>query len=164
MNEEFLAKCREFGLKRVEIIKQIKSPEDWQKMWTPPTHDFPLEYGPCWTMTVEYKVADFEAEVGFFLDVFGLNSNAMDGSYAMFTGPKEEFYFSIVRFEKSTPGDLISLEFMCDDICKTHEELVGRGVVFEKPPKPYHEGGSLYIAIFRTPNGIPVRLWGVVEG
>lgn len=164
MNDEFLAKCREFGQKRVEILKQIKSPEDWQKMWTPPTHDFPLEYGPCWTMNVEYKVADFEAEVGFFLDVFGLESFVLDETDAMFTGPKTEFYFSVVRHDKSTPGDLISLEFMCDDICKTHKELVGRGVEFETPPNPFRDSGNLYIADFRTPNGIRVRLWGMVEG
>jgi predicted enzyme related to lactoylglutathione lyase len=164
MNEELLAKCREFGEKRIEITKQAKTSEDWEKMWYPPTNPFPLEYGPCWTMNVEYKVADFEAEVGFFLDVFGLESYVLDENDAMFTGLKTEFYFSVVRHDKSTPGDLISLEFMCEDISKTHKELVGRGVEFETPPKPYQESGNLYIADFRTPNGIRVRLWGMVDG
>ena len=132
-----------------------------------PTPAFPFKWGECWTHTVEYRVADFEAEVGFFLDVMGFRPNALGPDYAMFTGPNRDFFLSIVPANdvaEATPGDTLRLGFMIQEIEKVAAELRRRGVELEKPVARYQESEApLYTARFRTPNGIAVDLWGMGE-
>jgi len=131
----------------------------------PPTPTFPFEWGERWKHCVEYRVIDFDAEVGFFLDVMGFRPNALAPDYAMFTSPKGDFYLSIVSttdVKSSTPGDSIRLGFMVKDIEGVARELGKRGIDFEKPVRLYEPaGGGLHTGRFRTPNGIAVDLWGV---
>lgn len=161
----FVNKCRVFGKKRLEISNTCKSSEDWQSLWVASEYPFNFKAGACWTFTVEYKVADFEAELGFFIDILGLDSNALDTEYAMIMEPEGKYYFSIVKTspEKVTPVDAIRLEFMLDDIKKVSEELINRGIEFEQVPKPYGEGSPMYRGTLRTPNGIQIALWGFVK-
>ncbi len=163
---DFLEKCREFGKERLAIVEKIKATEDWKQMWKNPANPYIFKAGPCWTFTAEYQVDDFEAEVGFFVDVIGMESNALDHNYSMFMHPEGGFYFSVVptpKGGKPTPTDTFRLEFMFEDIVATCKTLEVRGVVFERQPAPYTEGNSLYQGAFRTPNGVLVRVWGVVE-
>jgi catechol 2,3-dioxygenase-like lactoylglutathione lyase family enzyme len=158
-------RVRAFGKARIDIARRARSPEDWQKLWKRPAHSFPFAWGNSWKQCVEYKVDDFAAEVGFFIDVLGLPINAFDPDYAMFTSPNGDFYFSVVPAleGQSTPPDALRLQFMVADIFATAAELEGRGIVFENPPAPVQPGSSLHVAWFRTPHGICVDLWGIVQ-
>jgi catechol 2,3-dioxygenase-like lactoylglutathione lyase family enzyme len=159
-------RVRAFGKARIDIAERAKNPTDWEKLWKPPSNSFPFVWGKSWKQCVEYRVDDFAAEVGFFIDVLGLPVNAFDPGYAMFTSPQGDFFFAVVptpHAEQSTPPDAIRLQFMVKDITATTSELEQRGIFFEQPPQPLRPGSSLSIGYFRTPHGICVELWGMAE-
>jgi catechol 2,3-dioxygenase-like lactoylglutathione lyase family enzyme len=159
-------RIRAFGKARIDIAQRAKSREDWERLWKRPSHTFPFVWGEAWKQCIEYKVDDFAAEVGFFIDVLGLPINAFDPNYAMFTSPHGDFFFAVVptpEAENPTPPDAFRLQFMVADILDTTKELEGRGIEFEQQPQPCQVGSSLYIGYFRTPHGIPVDLWGMVK-
>jgi len=158
-------KFRAYGKARIDIAMRATSQAEWQKLWKKPAFPFPFSWGDNWKQCMEYKVDDFPAEVGFFIDILGLPINAFDPGYAMFTSPNGEFYFAVIptlEGEQSTPPDSIRIQFMVEDIYQTASELERRGIQFEHWPQACSEGSSLYIGYFRTPHGIPVDLWGQV--
>lgn len=155
---------RAYGKARVDIAQRATTRDDWDRMWKKSTFPFPFSWGQSWKQCIEYKVADFAAEVGFFIDILGFPVNAFDPDYAMFTSPNGEFFFSVVPAqadEESTPPDAIRLQFMVAKIIETAAELQRRGVVFEQWPAPAGENSPLLIGSFRTPNGIGIDLWGI---
>ncbi|GAB4396589.1 MAG: hypothetical protein OHK0052_18060 [Anaerolineales bacterium] len=156
---------RAYGRARIDIAQRAESRADWERLWKPPAHDFPFEWGRYWKQCIEYRVSDFAAEVGFFIDILAFPVNAFDPDYAMFTSPDGEFYFAVVAVpeESATPPDAIRLQFMIANLNQTVKELETRGVVFAQPPQPCEPGAKLHIATFHTPHGIAVDLWGVVE-
>jgi catechol 2,3-dioxygenase-like lactoylglutathione lyase family enzyme len=154
---------RAYGKARLDIAQRAKTRQDWEALWKSSTNPYPFTWGDSWKHCVEYKVDDFAAEVGFFVDILGLPVNAFDLSYAMFTSPGEDFFIGIVPAAEnidSTPKDAIRLQFMVADIIATTKELERRGVIIEQQPVPCQPGSSLHIGYFRTPHGIPVELWG----
>lgn len=154
---------RAYGKARIDIAQRAASRDDWDRLWKKSTYPFPFSWGDSWKQCVEYKVADFPAEVGFFIDILGFPVNAFDPDYAMFTSPNGEFYFSVVpalESEEVTPPDAIRMQFMVDHIFETASELERRGVKFEQWPARSSENSSLLIGSFRTPNGIGIDLWG----
>ncbi|MCW8129074.1 MAG: VOC family protein [Planctomycetota bacterium] len=159
--------CHALGLERIKLASSCKTPQDWKERWVEPKHPFPFKLGPCWTHCVEYHVKDFPAEVGFFLDVMGFPTNALGGEYAMFTSPEHGFYFSVTPASEEnplTPPETIRLEFMVEDILEVGKKLEARGLKFENPPAPHGGPNSgLYQGTLRTPNGVALRLWGVVK-
>lgn len=158
-------RVRAYGKARLDIAQRARTSADWQRLWLPPVQDFPFEWGEPWKQCVEYKVDDFAAEVGFYVDVLGLSVIALDPDYAMFTSPGGDFYFAVVPAlsgGESTPPEAIRLQFMIADILATAEVLEDRGINFEAPPAPCQEGSQLYIGYFRSPHGIPIDLWGMV--
>jgi catechol 2,3-dioxygenase-like lactoylglutathione lyase family enzyme len=159
-------RVRAFGKARLDIAGRAKNQAQWEKLWKHPVNSFPFVWGESWKQCFEYRVDDFPAEVGFYIDVLGLPINALDPGYAMFTSPQSDFFFSVVptpHNEPSTPPDAIRLQFMVKDIITTTQELQQRGIDFEQTPQPLRPGSSLSIASFRTPHGICVELWGKVE-
>jgi catechol 2,3-dioxygenase-like lactoylglutathione lyase family enzyme len=157
---------RAYGKARIDIAQRAVNREDWDRMWKRTTNPFPFSWAKTWKHCVEYKVKDFAAEVGFFIDFLGFPVNAFDPDYAMFTSPNGEFFFSIVpaqESEQSTPPDAIRLQFMIENIKETASELERRGIVFEQWPTPGSMGSELLIGIFRSPNGIRIELWGLDE-
>jgi hypothetical protein len=158
-------RVRAYGKARIDIAQRAQTPVDWERLWVNPLHAFPFVWGEAWKQCMEYKVDDFAAEAGFFIDVLGLPANAFGSAYAMFTSPHGEFFFSFIPTptgESSTPPDAIRLQFMVADIFATARELEQRGISFERLPVPLQPGSPLHAASFRTPNGIPVDLWGMV--
>jgi catechol 2,3-dioxygenase-like lactoylglutathione lyase family enzyme len=156
-------KFRAYGKARLDIARRADNPEDWNRLWKRPAYPFPFNWGNHWKQCVEYRVDDFAAEVGFFIDILGLPVNAFDPDYAMFTSPDGDFYFSVVpavEGEPSTPPDAFRIQFMVEDIQETALELERRGIPFEQWPQPCYEGSSLQIGYFRTPHGICIDLWG----
>lgn len=164
-NTAFVETCRKFGEQRLDIAAKAKTKEDWQALWTGPAHPYPFTWGPCWKMCIEYRVDDYPAEIGFFLDILGLDSNALGADFAMLMNSEQEFTFAVkpAGAEGSTPPNAIRLQFMLNDLLQTAEELEKRGIVFEVFPQPSEPGSPLYTGMFRTPHGIAVDLWGMVS-
>jgi methylated-DNA-protein-cysteine methyltransferase-like protein len=159
-------RVRAYGKARIDIAQRAKTSQDWEDLWKQPVVSFPFTWGNPWKQCIEYKVDDFAAEVGFYIDILGLPVNAFDPDYAMFTSPRADFFFSVVPTPaglSSTPPNAIRIQFMVDDILSTADELQSRGIFFDQPPQPCQPGSSLYIACFRTPNGITIDLWGAVK-
>jgi catechol 2,3-dioxygenase-like lactoylglutathione lyase family enzyme len=53
--------------------------------------------GTVFRCTWEYPVRDFEVEVGFYLDVLGFTTIALDNEYALFTTPDNDLTFACRR-------------------------------------------------------------------
>lgn len=153
---------RAYGKARIDIAQRAVTREDWDRLWKRSAHPFPFSWGKTWRHCVEYKVADFPAEVGFFIDILGFAVNAFDPDYAMFTSPNGEFHFAIVPTAdavQATPPDAIRLQFSVTHIFETAVELERRGVIFEHWPARSFDTSPLLIGTFRTPNGIGIDLW-----
>lgn len=156
---------RAYGRARIDIAQRAQSRADWDRMWKESIHPFSFSWGGFWKQCIEYRVEDFAAEVGFFIDVLGFPVLAFDPDYAMFTSPDQDFTFSVVPAGEqlsSTSPDALRIQFMVTDILETAEELERRGVVFEQFPQPIEPDASLYIGYFRTPHGICIDLWGEI--
>ena len=154
---------RAYGKARIDIAQRAATRDDWDRLWKKSTYPFPFSWGNSWKQCIEYKVADFPAEVGFFIDILGFPVNAFDPDYAMFTSPNGEFFFSVVpvlESEEVTAPDAIRLQFMVEHILETAVELERRGVKFDQWPTQSSENSPLLIGSFRTPNGIGLDLWG----
>ncbi len=161
MENKSFTKAKEFGKTRVEFAKNAKSKEDWDK-WAKPENDFAFDFADCWNQCIEYKVADFQSEVGFFIDTLGCDCNSISENYAMFMGPKKEFFFAVrtaKENETTTPRDAITLEFMVKDINATMEKLRARGIQAEEEVQADEPGSPMFIASFRSPNEIKIKLW-----
>ncbi len=156
-------RVRALGKARLDIARRAQTPADWQALWKAPANDFPFAWGERWKQCIEYRVDDFAAEVGFFIDILGLSVNALDPDYAMFTSPQGDFFFAVVPAGDgpATPPDAIRLQFMLSDIFAAVEELQRRGIAFEGPPQPVQPRSTLHIATFLTPHGICIDLWGM---
>ncbi|KAF0242599.1 MAG: hypothetical protein FD180_3829 [Planctomycetota bacterium] len=157
--------CRKLGDARIAAARASKSPEDWKRLWSKPANPWAIKWGTCWKHCIEYTVADFASEVGFFIDVLGFPTNAFGDDYAMFTSPEKDFYFGVVRAKDGatpTPKDAIRLQFMVEDVYGTTLEFEKRGVSFDKKPVSHH-GSPIFCATFRTPSGISVDLWGMMD-
>ena len=166
LNRHVNPRFRAYGKARIDIARRAQKPDDWYQLWKEPNNPFPFSWGKNWKQNIEYMVDDFPAEVGFFIDILGFPVNAFDPDYAMFTSPQGDFYISIVpaqEGENGTPPEAFRIQFMIEDLFDTVDELESRGVSFEQEPHPCQEGSSLYIAYFRTPHGICIDLWGLVE-
>ena len=160
------AKVRAYGKARIDIARRAHNRADWDTLWKKPQYGYPFRWGENWKQCVEYRVDDFAAEVGFYIDVLGLPVNAFDPNYAMFTSPDQAFYLAVVptlEGESPTPFDAVRFQFMVTDLFPLAEELEKRGVVFEQVPQPVSESSNLYIGCFRTPHGIPIEIWGLAE-
>jgi catechol 2,3-dioxygenase-like lactoylglutathione lyase family enzyme len=158
---------RAYGKARIDIAKRAETRDDWDQLWKKPTHPFPFLWGSSWKQCIEYKVADFPAEVGFFIDILGFPVNAFDPDYAMFTDPNGDFFFSVVparEGETPTPLGAIRLQFMVQDIIETAIELKRRGVKFTQMPARVADNSAFLIGSFHTPNGIGIELWGFDAG
>ncbi len=160
-------KCRSLGKNRIKVAEKAKTPEDWKQLWKDPEYDYPFKWGDCWKQCIEYFVDDFVSEVGFFIDILGFPPNAFDKCYAMFSSPDRAFYFSIAcstTENKTTPPDSIRIQFMIEDIIGTAKELEARGIIFERKPEPFEDEASpMYTGYFRSPNGVRIDLWGMID-
>ena len=157
---------RAFGKARIDIAKRVKTQQDWDELWKEPANSFPFSWDSGWRQCIEYRVDDFAAEAGFFIDILGLPVHAFGPDYAMFTSPDGDFYFGVacvLEGEISTPPDAVRIQFRVAELLSTVEELERRGIVFEHKPEPTRDDSSLFIATFRTPHGICMDLWGEIE-
>lgn len=149
------------GKGRLEVAATARSQADWAERWPAPA-PWVFAWGPCWTATVEYKVHDFAAEVGFFIDGLGFESNALSADYCMVMSPDRACFLSFVPAldGEATPPGGFRFEMMVADLAKSASELIARGIEFDRGPAPY-DGGPMLTAELTSPNGLPIRLWSV---
>ena len=106
----------------------------------------------------EYPVSDFETEVGFYLDVLGLTTIALDGQYALFTTPDEDVTFACRRRPDARvdySGHILCL--MTKDIetfASALETRAGKGAVTRIAGSPVQT--VLRIA---SPAGLQIDIW-----
>lgn len=156
---------RAYGKARLDIARRAHTRADWEHLWKPTMHPFAFQWGERWQHCIEYRVDDFPAEVGFFIDVLGFPVKAFNDRYAMFTSPDEAFHLAVLPADEHAPAippEALRLQFMIRDLEDTVAELERRGVVFDLPPQPLHPGSHMHIAAFHTPHGIAVELWSEV--
>jgi len=164
--DPFVKKCQEFGKKRLSVVTHALSEEIWDQEWTLPVNHFFAEFGKIWQFTVEYYVMDFKAELGFFTDIMGFDVKMISEEFAMVVPPEEQFSISfskVSRKQDASNSDSLSIQFFIRDLDQTYEKLEKLGIKFDIPPEEYDENGLFQRASFKTPNEIPVILWGMKE-
>jgi hypothetical protein len=153
---------RAYGKARIDVTRRAKNEQEWQNQWRDPMYDFPFAPGAGWQFCFEYKVDDFAAEVGFFIDVLGFPVRAFSPSYAQFSSPGGEICFSVLSTgegEESTPPDSIRLHLNVRNIQQAAKELISRGIVYEKITATNQAGTSVQTGYFRSPHGVCIEIW-----
>lgn len=158
---------RAYGKARIDSALRIQNQQDWDTLWKTPKNQFAFTFpwGSSWKLCMEYRVDDYPAEIGFWIDILGMPVNAFGPDYAQFTGPSGEFTFAVTptsEGQNSTSPDSIRIQFLVEDVIHTVEELLQRSVVFDIMPTPVSTDSPIQTASFRTPHGIIVDLWGEV--
>jgi hypothetical protein len=161
-------RIRALGKARLDVTQRAASLEEWQKNWREPRYPFPFRWTNSWKASLSYRVDDYAAELGFWLDVIGLPVSAMSLHSATFTSPNQDFFFTVLAAEEgrpATPPEAFRLQFQVADLCGLADLLRLRGVRFEQEPLAAGEvDPGLGWAVFQTPHGLPVELWGYAEG
>lgn len=159
-------RIRAYGKARIDITRRASDESEWQSKWRAPLHSYPFTPGEGWQFCFEYKVDDFAAEVGFFIDVLGFEVRAFSPSYAQFTDPYNDFCFGVAATqegEQSTDPETIRLQFNVDHILETVKTLEMRGIVFQQPPVPISGQPHLLVGYFRSPHGVCIDLFGEIS-
>jgi hypothetical protein len=158
--------ARELGEARLQALRDMENSDTGRRPLNQPAFGYPFKWGDCWKQCMEYRVDDFAAEVGFFADILGFPVYACSSDNFMFTSPDGAFFFAVVASSDdvaATSAGTIRMQFMIDGIIDTAHELEQRGITFEKFPEPWEPDSPLYTGTFRTPGGVGVDLWGMVE-
>lgn len=145
----------------------------WKSEWTRPEYALG-EPEDCWTHFTLTSVADFDAELGFFVDALGLDifmmqqaSDDEPGTTTMAMlaphvadGPAP-FIIGIRPADVDAPAvapDSVSWEFMTKDLPTAWSRLITAGADVVREP---WDEGWIDRATVRTPSGHEVRLWSL---
>ncbi|OGO29391.1 MAG: hypothetical protein A2W33_05195 [Chloroflexi bacterium RBG_16_52_11] len=159
-------RVRAYGKARIDITLRAKDEADWLKLWKEPSQPYPFVHEGGWKLSIDYKVDDYPAEIGFFIDVLGFPVWSFSPSNAQFTNPERDLFFSVSAVhpgEQSTPPDTLRLNLWVSDLARATQELERRGVVFDQPFSSPAMDTGMHTAGFRTPHGILVVLGGEFE-
>jgi len=161
-------RIRAYGKARLDIARRVQTQEDWDALWKPPTHAFPFTFSQAnsWKQCLEYHVDDFAAEVGFWIDILGLQVIAFSPDYVQFNSPGGEFTFAVSSTfdgQPSTPPWSVRIQFYVQNLTGTVKELEHRSLSFDRLPMLQHPDSTLYSATFSTPHGIAIDLVGEIE-
>ena len=155
--------CKKLGTKRIKIISEIKSPQEYAKKWPKPKNKFNFKWGDCWKAVIEYGVSDYEAEVGFYIDYLGFSLNAIWDDHAMLMTPDGEYAFTIYR-DKTVKGKidkLLNVQFMLGNIKSVSSRLKRNKVkIVQALKNEWGKDSAMKKFKFLTPNGIQITLWG----
>lgn len=154
-------RVRALGKARLDVIRRASDEREFQKLWLEARFPFPFAWGQGWKHNMQYYADDFAAEVGFYIDVLGFPVQAFSSRYAQFTGPEQDFFFTVAAAtedQPSTPPDVLRLQFQISNLPAVLDELENRGVAFETSYDKESEGAPY--ASFRTPHGILVEILG----
>jgi len=159
-------RIRAYGKARIDITQRAKDEAEWLRLWKEPSQPYPFTHGEGWKLSIDYKVDDYPAEIGFFIDVLGFPVWAFSPSTAQFTSQERDLFFSVSAVrpgEQSTPPDTLRLNIQVSNLTLVIAELERRGIVFDQPMSPHESDIDLHTAGFRTPHGILIVLWGQVD-
>jgi catechol 2,3-dioxygenase-like lactoylglutathione lyase family enzyme len=156
-------RIRAYGKARIDVTRRARDEREWQSMWREPRFAFPFTFGKGWKHSIQYRVEDFAAEIGFYIDVLGFPVSAFSPRYAQFTSPNGDFYFGVADAEDSlsTPPESICLQFMVAELADTLTELEKRDVAFDHKPVTGEDAPA--IAVMRSPHGVRIELWGTLS-
>jgi len=157
---------RAAGRRRLDLARAGLGREDVQQQWGRPADLYPFTPGECWLPHVRYLVDDYEAEIGFYIDLLGFSVVAFDDRVAMLRDPERTFYLQVSpagEFGAVHP-ETISIEVMVGNPIAAAKDLVERGIVFDKELEPCGVGSPLMYGEFRTPHGVTVSFWGMDQG
>jgi len=159
-------RVRAYGKARIDITQRAKDEAEWLKLWKEPSQPYPFTHGGGAKLSIDYKVDDYPAEIGFFIDVLGFPVWAFSPSYAQLTNPERDLFFSVTAArpgEQSTPPETLRLNIQVSNLVQVSEELERRGVIFDQPITPQESDNNLHTASFRTPHGVLIVLWGQID-
>lgn len=159
-------RARRLGRERLDALRPDLRASAEERPWAPSPDGIAFSIGDCWTQCTFYSVEDYDAELGFFLDILGLKAFTINEESSMFTSPKNEFYIGVNRAstgQSPTNPETLRVQFMVDEIEKVAAELERRGIVFEDRPKPESEGSPMWFGTMRSPNGVAIDLWGMAQ-
>lgn len=154
------------GVERLNILSTAASQEEFKEKWQPAREEYPFVWGDCWKATMTFRVPDFPAEFSFFYDVLGFVLFAHWENHVMIASPDREYIISLGQAEEGVAFDpsCFQLDLMLDNIGEVSAKLKERGIALdadvqvEGPPD-----SPMRITTFHTPNGILVKLWGMVN-
>lgn len=117
----------------------------------------PLVFGDVvFRQMFEYPVVDFEAEVGFYAEVFGFPLIAMTEDYALLTYPDGSFCLSFRKADESHIAGL-KLLFMTTDIDGADVHLAEAELVNDRAIRM---GSEVQRVIhFSSPAGLAIEIW-----
>lgn len=105
----------------------------------------------------EYSVADFETEVGFWIEAMGFSTIALDDEYALFTTPDRDFTFACRRGRSQPDLSGHILCFMTRDIGPFGTALERR---LPDVSLTRRAGSPVQTVLgLRTPAGLQVDIW-----
>lgn len=113
--------------------------------WT----DFPLHF------SVEYKVKDYAAEIGFWVQTFGVTLLSIDDEYALLTDADRTFTISIKADYVAHDVSGFSLQWFTDNLGDTTDALDARGIAYET----YYQSSNQRFVRLQTPAGVNVEIW-----
>ena len=152
---------RAYGRARIDIIQHVSNQEDWDRLWKSPSNSFPFQWTEGWKQCIEYRVEDYAAEVGFYIDFLGFSVDEFGPQYARFCSPAGDFAIGIEACpagSSASPVSGLGLQLQVTNLFELVEELQKRGVSFEQPPKIHPRDKSLVSTIFKTPHGLVIEL------
>jgi len=152
---------RAYGRARIDIIQHVSNQEDWDRLWKSPSNSFPFQWTEGWKQCIEYRVEDYAAEVGFYIDFLGFSVDEFGPQYARFCSPAGDFAIGIEACpagSSARPVSGLGLQLQVTNLFELVEELQKRGVSFEQPPKIHSRDKSLVSTIFKTPHGLVIEL------
>ena len=152
---------RAYGRARIDIIQHVSNQEDWDRLWKSPSNSFPFQWTEGWKQCIEYRVEDYAAEVGFYIDFLGFSVDEFGPQYARFCSPAGDFAIGIEACpagSSASPVSGLGLQLQVTNLFELVEELQKRGISFEQPPKIHPRDKSLVSTIFKTPHGLVIEL------
>lgn len=115
--------------------------------------DFPLRF------TVEYPAKEFEAEVAFWADSFGLRFMSLNEDYAICTDPEMTFTFSFKASFDEHDLSAIKIQWFTDTLDEAIAVLEDRGVLHHV----YFQSSSQRYLRTKSPAGVMVEIWSGME-
>jgi Glyoxalase/Bleomycin resistance protein/Dioxygenase superfamily len=159
-------KCQKYGIKRLETLKNIKSKEDFLKLWPKQKNSFDFKWGDCWKGVFEYGVDDYAAEIGFYIDYLGFELNASWDNHAMLMTPQGEFMFTVYE-DKKSKGKVekyLNIQFMIENIMAVSKRLKKNKItVIQNLKNEWGKESKMKTFKVVTPNNICITLWGFSE-
>jgi hypothetical protein len=150
----------------------------WSTEWTAPTYAVG-EPEDCWTQFTSVTVRDVEAELGFLVDVLGLDAftvvpadpaDPSSRAFAMVSpgvgrdgvaSPRPPYILAVhaanAEHPAAAPGT-VAHEFMTKDLDAAWATMVAAGAPVVR--EPWDEQG-MWRAVTCTPAGFEIRLWSI---